>query len=142
MRAQYEDLISDTDRGDPEFYATALLRGMDVTDKDADGEFFDYVLADSDAVSGIVIFPPPETSITVEVWGKFYSDELTEDTDENFWSEVHPGTLVKATIYEAEVFNRNRQGQADMLDALRVDIEGIDKDVVEEQIANTSKMRG
>jgi hypothetical protein len=142
MRSQYTDLISEVTRNDPEFYATAMLRGIDTTDKDADGEFFDYVLADSDEISGVLIYPPPDTSITVEVWGKFYSDELTVDADENYWTKVHPGTLIKAAMYEAEVFNRNSQGQRDLLAGIEADVIGIDKDVVEEQIANTTKMRG
>jgi len=142
LREFYSGLISATDQGEPAYYSPASLRSLDETDIDSLGSFFNHILADSDDYSGIVIYPPIDEAYVVEVWGKFYSTELTGNTIESYWSINHPMTLVWAALYMLEVSYRNTEGAKDWLGSITANVEGIDMDGVTEEIAELEEMWG
>jgi hypothetical protein len=145
-----QDLIYDYLSGDdissgtPEFYSPVITRKIP---SDADLSSFSSYMTYLDTLpnlgldyNGIVIVPPTESIILVEVRGLFYSPELTDDEDENFWSRVHPMTLIKATLREIEIFNQNASKKRQWDDAIAEDIVSISKDLVEEDIAEITQI--
>ena len=70
-----------------------------------------------------------------------YTEELSNDTDKSYWSEVHPEVLIMATMRQIEVFNRNTQGVKDWDNAIEVATFGIGKDLVEEEIAEVTQIQ-
>ncbi len=138
----YSGLISETDSGTPLYYCPNSLRNQDDTDIDTLGVFFNRVLDDSQAYRGIIILPPPDESIVVEVKGLFYSAVLSNDSDENYWTLMHPDLLIMATLYEIEIFNRNSEGMRDWLGALNVKIDSIRKDLISEEVFDVNQMEG
>jgi hypothetical protein len=81
----------------------------------------------------IFLLPPADQAYTVFLEGRFYTPEVSGDTDRNYWSEVYPHTLVRATMLQIESFYRNREGVNDQLELLRTEIRGLDLNLVEEQ---------
>jgi hypothetical protein len=139
---EYPDSISETDSGDPLYWAPAELRGIRTADKDDQGDFFNYVLGESgrEDFSGIVILPPTNEAITIELHGKFYSPKLVNDSDTSYWSVVVEETLLMAALYRLEIFYRNTEGAKDWLGAIDLDLADIDKDSVQEDNANVDQM--
>lgn len=70
------------------------------------------------AAFGIEFAPIPATAFTLEVEGRFYSADLTNNTDENYWSAAYPDLLVWAALYQFERSNRNDTGSREWLAAL------------------------
>lgn len=142
LHNKYPDLISDTDEGDPLYWAPASLRGMDITDIIAQGTFFNYALAEAanEEYSGLVILPVPDVAVVVELWGKFYSPELTSDASESYWSVVVPETLIMAALFRLEIMYRNTEGANDWAAAIDADLRDIDKDTVHEENFNVDQM--
>lgn len=61
--------------------------------------------------------------------------------DTNFWTEVHPDSLIRATCYKLEEANRNREGMLDALAALDVSLGAIDFQMTKQVMAKGSFMR-
>jgi hypothetical protein len=59
--------------------------------------------------NAIMVDVPTSEKITVMIHGLFYSMELINDLDENYWSAVHPLLLITAAMRQIEVVNRNTQ---------------------------------
>jgi hypothetical protein len=77
----------------------------------------------------------------VDIRGLFYTDQLTDDTDKSYWSEVHPDVLIMAAMRMVEVVNRNSQGVNDWDMAIANAVSGIGKDLVEEEIAEVTQIQ-
>lgn len=142
LKGEYPDLISGSDNGEPLYYCPAKLREIDATDKGATGVFYNYSLATSKDFRGIIILPATDEQIDVEIVGNFYQPLLSTDTDTNLWTILHPDTLVKAAVYQMELFYKDRYKLKNILDAITWDTLEIGKDVVEEEITAVSQMEG
>jgi hypothetical protein len=144
LHEEFPDLISETDTGDPLYWSPAGIRGIDIKDTNNQGSFFNYVIAQSIAEDyvGIVLLPPPSVAVVVDIWGKFYTDPLSEDGSQSYWSSVVPETLLAAALYRLEIFYRNTEGAKDWLAAVDIDLRDIDKDTVQEDTANADQLEG
>jgi hypothetical protein len=144
MKENYTNLISATTSSAIMYWAPALIRGIDVTNKDSLGAFFAYALTQTgnEAYSGIIVLPPTDESIVLEVSGKFWSPTLTSDTDTSYWSEVHEMLLVWATLRQLEISYRNKEGAQDWEMAIADYAMGLDKDEIQEQISNVDVLEG
>jgi hypothetical protein len=150
IKNYYSGKLSDEDRDTPAYYSPAMFRpypdtlttlstaGMyDVEDLVLDDTHYTY--------DGIIIMPPSDGVYTLTIQGLFYSPTLSATLSggvwtqtKSFWSQVHPGTLLLAALYKLEAFYRNREGMRDWMEALMVDVTGIDYDIVERDIAGVS----
>ena len=74
--------------------------------------------------------------------GLFYSAELVNDTDENYWSIAHPMLLYMAAMRQIEITNRNTQGVRDWEASIGADVKTLGFDLVEENIAEADQMEG
>lgn len=145
LKEEYAGPFGAVDQGAPLFFAFTRLRTMpDSTALDVFAGYATEVTVDGSQRSstGIIILPPPDEEIQIEVWGKFYSPNLTIDTDTSYWTENHPETLIKATMYQLEVDNRNTEGMKDWLAAIDIDTTGIEFDFVELDSNTATVMEG
>lgn len=142
LKEYYADTIAETDSGEPAYYCPAKLREIDVADKDATGAFLNYTRSDSKDYRGILILPPVDEAYDIEILGNFYQAALTSDDDENFWTVLHSGILIKAAIYQCEIFYRSKRRLDGMLRSLLDDVEEVSKDVVAEEVTDVEEMDG
>jgi hypothetical protein len=142
----YSYLTSQPDSGSPLYYAPTITRripeGVDVSAFSAYMTFMDTSTDLDHNHNAILLLPPTSEILLVEVKGLFYSAALVEDADENYWTVVHPLTLLKATMRELEVFNQNKSKVDAWDQALASEIANIGKDLVEEEIAEVDQMEG
>jgi hypothetical protein len=90
----------------------------------------------------VLFGPPADGDYTLEVQGLFWTPAMSSDTDVNFWTEVMPMAVLYAALYNIEVSYRNREGAADWLSALNLELSSLEKDQIEERVSHISEMRG
>lgn len=129
----------------PIFYAVPLeryspeLRHLSADMVKAPSSAFTQANVDVASLS-LEILPRPSREYTLEVHGNFYSPALDTDTSSNIWSEMYPETLLKASLYELEVFYRNTEGANDWLSAIQADLIAAEQLEVFEEIHNKDEM--
>ena len=92
--------------------------------------------------NAVIVNVPTSEKLTILINGLFYSAELVNNTDENYWSAAHPMLLIMAAMRQTEVVNRNTQGVNDWENAIASDMRTLGFDLVEELIAGISEMEG
>jgi hypothetical protein len=147
LREDYADETSLLTSGLPIYYCPIWARPypniVTATDFNQAWLLNDIIEAGHESFNSILIMPPSDSAnYTLEVWGLFYSDELVNDGDVSYWTEEHPLLLAKAAAYQLETSYRNSEGSKDMMNALEVDMLGIVKDYIEEEVAEISQMEG
>jgi hypothetical protein len=137
-------LTSAPDSGEPLYYSPVITRripeGVDISAFSSYMTFMDTSTDLDNDFNAIVIVPPTDETLLVEVRGLYYSKELTLDADENYWTVVHPLTLLKAVMRELEIFNQNRSKTKAWDEALGIEIQNINQDLVEELISEVDEM--
>jgi len=143
LREKYAKPYEDVDQGIPEYYTPVILRGSHTGAASWDG-IAAYMNTDSDwkTYNGILLMPIPDQEYHIEIWGKFYSEQLVDDDDTSFWTEMHEYILVMAAQRMLEVFYRNTQGVADWTQAIRAELFGMAKDSTEQSIADIDQIEG
>jgi hypothetical protein len=147
IRNFYSERISVVDSGTPEYWCPAYIKlDPDLTIDDLSdftiNSLDEYVIDSTARANGIIIASPTDTEYTVEILGKFYSTVLENNRDENFWTESNEGLLVKATLYQIEVFHRNMAGARDFIDAIDSELIGVDMDDVMFDTEEINRMEG
>jgi len=147
LRSEYmSEMPSERDTGDPLYYAPTLTRYIpedaEVGDIESFIGFVDIPTGDAHLFNSILIAPPADELLSVEIVGLFYNTSLDADTDENYWSVAHPMLLIMAAMRYVEVINRNTQGVNDWEAVISRDIATIGFDLVEELIAEVDQMEG
>lgn len=92
--------------------------------------------------NGLLIHPLADQDYIIETHGEFYTPRLIADADENYWSFRYPHVLVMAAQCIMEMFSRNTEGVNDWMNSIRMILDGIDRNLVEEEIATIYKMEG
>lgn len=148
FRAGYASMWSQISNGLPLHYTPAFFRVIPTIEKlgmnNFEGiiGFADVMLSKSHEYNGVLFAPPTDSELQIEVWGKFYTDPMVDETDENYWSMIHPDLLVAAACRQLEVFSRNRQGREDWEAAIDQMLLDIDKDTVDEDLSEVDQMEG
>lgn len=133
--------VADLDQGDPLYYAPLMTRTIGTPPTDIDS-YIDTITSSGQLYNAVLILPPPDQDLLVEIKGLFYSDELIQDVDENYWSAVHPELLIKAALHELEIFNQNQTKVEAWEKNISLELDGINKDLVDEAIAEVDQMEG
>ncbi len=145
MKEYYNTPVVDLTPGRPLQFALANLRADETTDKDSLATYLDHTFAEDDTkytYRGIVFGPPADKAYTLSLTGKFFQFILTSDSDENFWTQLHPNLLAKATLYHLDTFS-TRPGRDNWLKSLKEDLAGgLEKDIAEEESVGVNQMRG
>jgi len=148
LRLAYADLPSNLTEGAPLYWTPAFLRSIPETDHITAAVFGSYIgfadvmTGEHYEYNGVIWMPPCSEEMLIEVWGKFYTEPMNAEDDRNFWSANHPDVLIMAGLRQVEVFNRNTQGRQDWERAIDQMISDIDKDVVQEELAEVDQMEG
>ena len=142
----FTKLPSAIDKGASAYYAPTITRAVPETFNSASDMFeaysgyVDVISANHFAYNCVLIAPPTNEKLLIEIKGLFYTDELVNDEDKSYWSEVHPDILIMATMRHLEIINRNTQGVNDWSASIATEITNIGKDLVEEEIAEITQI--
>lgn len=134
------------DSGEPLYYSPCITRAIPENQPVSSFESFlgwvDIPSGNAHESNAILINVPTSEKLTIMINGLFYSPELVNDTDENYWSVAHPMLLYMASMRQVEVVNRNTQGVKDWENSIAADMKTLGFDLVEEEIAEVSEMEG
>ena len=132
--------------GSPLYYSPCITRyvpeNASVMDIEAFIGFVEIPSGNSYEYNSILVNVPASEKLMIDIRGLFYSMELVNDTDKNYWSEVHPMLLYTSTMRQLEVVNRNTQGVNDWTNAIATEMKQLGMDLVEELIAEADEMEG
>ncbi len=120
-----EPNFDNIDQGIPLYYTIEFERGSTFEGK---------------VVKRLILLPPADTQYTVVVRGLKREPTLCADNDINWWTLQHPETLIQAAMFVMERFYRNTEGMRDHLAAIDIDIQGMNFDEVEQEIAEIDDM--
>lgn len=140
------DIPSVRSTGIPEYYSPCVTRIVPENQPISSFEAFlgwvDIPAGNAHEYNSILVNVPTSDKLTVMINGLFYSAELINDTDENYWSVVHPMLLYMAAMRQVEVVNRNTQGVKDWENSIMSDVKTLGFDLVEELSAEVTEMEG
>lgn len=132
--------------GSPLYYAPCIVRYIpedaEAGDIEAFAGFTDVEAGSYHEYNSVLVSVPASQRIMLDIRGLFYSMELNEDEDKNYWSEVHPLLLYMAAMRQVEVVNRNSQGVKDWTSSIKDEMGQLGMDLVEELIAEVNQMEG
>lgn len=158
FRSKYPGLIdgitaASADRGDTEYWAETIVGltpeqnvlnddSFDLDNFDFDVDYFDILEGDHFNKRAILLGPPPDTAMTINVMMYGYSRWLENDTDFSFWTMEHPHLLAYAALYMLEKSYRNMSGAEEWLKHISVEGDSIDDDNVKDEMVGSIVMRG
>lgn len=150
LRASYTEPWASITTGVPRYYSPTYLRPVPEKLTNVELTALDWVTGYMDVVTdgthelynSVLVLPPLNAEMMIEVVGLFYSDALSLDTDTNMWTDLWPELVVQAACLELEKVHRNTQGVQDWTNALEMSLVEIDKDGVEELTAGNAVMEG
>lgn len=144
LRKKYANMV-DITNGKPKYYAPAVMRPAPTPTIEELGTLIAYadILTEKvDVFTGLIFFPPADAAYSIETWAMFYQPRLVNETDETYWSIQHPELLVMAAQCMLEKFSRNTEGVKDWIASVQTELDGIDKDLAEEEIAGLTRLGG
>jgi len=146
IASYYADIPADRVNGTPYYYSPAISRYIPEDITPATLLTFANYVGTLDITGytydALIISTPIDVSGLIEVLGFFYSAELSEDKDENYWTTVHPLLLVEAMTRMSHIITGNKP-MLDILDrGLDGDLQRLEKDRVEQEIAEVDQMEG
>lgn len=146
IMSEYLSTNDEIESSTPSHYAPTITRripeGSDISAYSAYMTYLDAATNVGQTFDAIVIVPPTDTKLMVDVRGIFYQAAMTADNHNNYWTINHPLTLIKAALHELEVFNQNLSKAKLWGEAIMADTIDIDKDLVEELISEIDQMEG
>lgn len=147
LRETYANLET-IENGKPLYYAPAVLRSTPelhiATISSFVGltQYLDVMYDNHNTYNGVIFFPFADGDTMIETWGSFYSNALTSDSSESWWSVNYPELLTMAAQCVLEKFSRNTQGVNDWILAIKTELAGIDLDMAEEESAEIRTLGG
>ena len=143
--ANTDDVYPEVDLGPPVTYEAVNMRAApeaEMTgDIDVPADYMQFVEAPH-LYNGLLFYPVADQDYIIETHGQFYSPQLMLDEDENYWSLRYPHALVMAAQCVMEMFSRNTEGVKDWMGSLKIILDGIDRNLVADEIAYITKMEG
>lgn len=139
-----QGLISTLTAGTPLYYSPCISRYIPENATPAALAVFAPYIEIPTGLTGeynaLLLNIPTSEAMTVMVKGLFYSMELVNDTDQNYWSEVHPMLLYMAAMRSVEVTNRSTQGVNDWSSAINAEVTQLGMDLVDEIISEVNQI--
>ena len=140
------DIPSVRSTGNPLYYSPCITRHIPEQIPATSFESFlgwvDIPSGNAHEYNSLLFSVPASEKLTIIINGLFYSAELVNDSDENYWSVAHPMLLYMAAMRQVEVTNRNTQGVKDWEASITSDVRTLGFDLVEELIAEACEMEG
>lgn len=88
------------------------------------------------------IGPPSDGNYVISINGSFWRSDMSDDSDENWWTYTDPLVVAKAGCLLLEASYRNTTGMNDLYNYIAGRIMHYDKDEVEKESSHYSSMRG
>ena len=145
LKIYYENLVSEITTNTPLYYALADLRALKTSSKNTLGTFVNLTHEESETkydYRGIILMPPADEAFIVEISGLFLQNNLTVDTDNNWWTDQAPDLLIKAALYQLEVFSRGTENAKNWSRAIQAEVVELEKDFIDEEIVDVDAMKG
>ena len=146
MEGYLTGMPSSRNTGTPLYYSPCITRYIPENATAEDFESFagwvDIPSGNAHEYNTILFNVPASEKMVATINGLFYSMELVNDTDENYWSVMHPLLLINSAMRQLEIVNRNTQGVNDWTGAIISEMQQLGFDLVEELIAEVSQMEG
>lgn len=146
LRLRYPAPFHTLATGRPLYYAPASLRAVPdnstISQLDYYSGYGDVLLGNQPEFNGVLVLPPVDKGYQLELMGKFYSPELTSESDTSYWASEHPMLLLWAALYQLEVSYRNTEGAKDWLAAIESELALIDRDMADEAQIDVAEMDG
>jgi len=138
LRELYPEPPAAISTGQPSIYCADPL-----TYYSASGDFAFYTGAydTSFSLNGILIMPPPDAAMSLEIRGRFYSPTLG-DSQSSWWLTTQSDLLLRAAMRQIEVDYRNTAGRKDWEAAIAADLASIEFDDAEESSMDIDRMEG
>lgn len=105
-------------------------------------EFVHVIAGNTESINSITFLPPADREYAIELWGAFYSPDLTENTSKSYWTEQHESLLVLTSLMQLEKFYRNSDGVRDAMAGVMDEVAQLDMDRVAQQIIDIDQMEG
>jgi len=141
MYDKYGEDFSNLDTGAPVDYCPTVQRDASST-QTSTYEDYSSAAASMKDYNGLVVLPPADTTYTIIVDGDFFSEELVNPTDSNFWSQNAPLAVALAASLMLDKVYRNREGAAASKANIYDEIEGDLKNIAWEEAANAIEGNG
>ncbi len=146
LRAQYPVFWSQMGQGRPLYYMPAVLRThpdqLPVGDLQAYLGYLDVLVGVDYAYTGIIFYPPSDGDYMVELWGKFWSPDLSDDNPGSWWAQAHPFLLLMAARRALEIDYRNSEGVQDWERSMAQELAAIELDMAEQEAVGIGSMQG
>lgn len=148
MRELYSAGLGGSDRSIPAYWTNAHFETvpdrsrLTAANLVIPASFWDVTMEASHGTQGVILYPPADKTYYAEVFGVKWSDELSDDSDTNFWTRVHPEVALWAAMRALEVSYRNSQGVNDWDKAIERAIFQIDKDFAEQDDVGMTGVEG
>ena len=146
FRDMYDGPLSGIDTGFPTYYTIGPIVATD-GDPDSLAEYLNTSVVNSKDIqtgvtNSIIFGPPADGDYTISVSGLFKSSPLVSNTDFCYWTINYSAIVILAAQYCLERSYRNITGARDILEAIMLELVEVDKDSVEEDIADVIEMEG
>lgn len=154
IKSTLQDLFADYltgipaewEAGTPEYWSPAITRMIpeiktpaEIADLD---DYIGVITPISHEYNTVLFNCMVDIETLFEIVGLFYSRFFEVDSDENFWSQVHPLLLIQAAIRQTHVLTSNRPMTKSYNESLAEQLKDIDMDLVEQGIAEVDQMEG
>lgn len=139
--------LSSATRSKPtHYYNVGLRRSPDDEDGAGDSSiiqsFIDTLSPSNPAYTGVVIWPPADSTYGIEVSGLFYNTVLTDNTDENYWSVRYPMLLIMSALYHLEIMYKGSKSSSAWHALIEAELLNIEFDSVDQESYNVHQTRG
>lgn len=138
LRELYPEPPDEIETGEPSIYCADSLTYYNAS---GDFQFYDGAYATSFSLNGVLIMPPPDVAMSLEVLGRFYSPDVG-DSQSSWWLTTQADLLLRAALRQIEVDYRNTAGRKDWEAAIAADLASIEFDDAEEESMDIDRMEG
>ena len=146
LAAYYGSPPADIENGTPLYYSPFISRNIPEDISSATlttySAFVATIEPDGYEYNALIFNVPCDVQLLVEVKGLFYSIELSDDTDTNYWSDQHAMLLLRTAIRATYVGSGNTPMNKLFDEELKKDLFKIEFDFVDEVLTEVDQMEG
>jgi len=141
MRYVYGEEFGEVTNGAPKDYCPTVNRAALSTQTSTYDSYVTDLTSMND-YNGLIVMPPADATYSLLIEGEFFSEELSDDADENFWTQNVPMAVALAASLILDLMYRNKEGASAGKSDIYTMIEGDLKNVVWEEAATASEGNG
>jgi hypothetical protein len=143
IKSYFTGLVSSITTGRPIVYSLASLDVLNASDRDYLGTFLNLkkTITSTD-YRGVILAPVTDAPYVLEVLGQFHTEELTADQQENYWTLNAPEMLIKAALKQLYILSGRQVEYGLITKVLDEEVMLLEKNKVEEEIADVTVMEG